>query len=203
MKADMKPFRKIAKHVVKFADGSYLTHSLSYGSRVTRQWFAQRWLTWASAKAIAESTSLAGTGARAVRLVGPPTDGDENLRNRQAAVYLIEATDYERHHLWVDHSEHAFEQGWGDPRTPRVPWETITLGYHQTIGHCARLPVHVSVSFARIRGQVIAFYEATSQVVDHRRVEKWLKTEFPRSRGKTNPTNFHHCLDSLKLWEKA
>lgn len=60
--------RQIARHVVKFEDGSYLSPSLRYESRVTKQRFAQRWLTWASAKMIADSDALKGTGARAVHL---------------------------------------------------------------------------------------------------------------------------------------
>ena len=63
-----KSIRRLARHVVKFSDGTYLPHNLHYGSRVTRQTFAARWLTWASAKMIADSDSLKGTGARAVRL---------------------------------------------------------------------------------------------------------------------------------------
>ena len=61
--------RQIARHVVKFADGSYLGFSLRYESRVTQQRFAHRWLTWASAKMIADSDRFKGTGARAVHLV--------------------------------------------------------------------------------------------------------------------------------------
>jgi hypothetical protein len=60
--------RDLARHVVKFADGTYLPHNLWYGSRVKQQRFAHRWLTWASAKMIADSASLQGTGARAVFL---------------------------------------------------------------------------------------------------------------------------------------
>jgi hypothetical protein len=125
-------------------------------------------------------------------------DNEENERNRRAAVFLVEATHYESHHLWVDYSEESARHGWGDNRIPRVPWQQITLGYSKTIGRCADMPVHVSVSFARVHGHVIAFYEAVSQVVDYRMVEKWLKTEFPNSRGKTNPSNFHICLQELK-----
>lgn len=61
--------RAIAKHVVKFADGSYLGTDFS---RVQGQRRAHRWLTWASAQLIADSanaTKFPGTGGRAVRLV--------------------------------------------------------------------------------------------------------------------------------------
>lgn len=123
---------------------------------------------------------------------------EKNDRNRRAAVFLVEATDYESRHLWVDYSEESARYGWGDIRIPRVPWEQITLGYGKGIGQCAGMPVYVSVTFAKIHHHVVAFYEATSQVVDHRMVERWLKTEFPAARGKTNPSNFHLCLYVLK-----
>ena len=75
--------------------------------------------------------------------------------------------------------------------------EQISLGYGETVGHFGGMPVAVSVTFARVCGQVIAFYEATSQVVDHRMVEKWTRTAFPASRGRTNATNFHICIHAL------
>lgn len=61
--------RDVAKHVVKFGDGSYLGYSLKYESRVLLQRDAHRWLTWASAKVIADGTPFEGKGARAVHLV--------------------------------------------------------------------------------------------------------------------------------------
>jgi hypothetical protein len=61
-------YRRYGRHVVKFADGMYLSTKLTYESRVLRQQDAQRYISWASAKAIADSTSLAGKGARAFRL---------------------------------------------------------------------------------------------------------------------------------------
>jgi hypothetical protein len=68
-----RELKDIARHVVKFADGSYLTPNLDYGSRVGpgpgQQRYAMRWLTWASAKMIADSDVFVGKGARAVRLV--------------------------------------------------------------------------------------------------------------------------------------
>lgn len=125
-------------------------------------------------------------------------NAEENEANRKVAVYLVEATHNEAHDLWVDWSEESASHGWGDARSPRLPWEQITLGYGDTIGHFGGMPVAVSVTFARVLGQVIAFYEATSQVVDHRMVGKWTQTAFPSSRGKTNATNFHICVQALK-----
>lgn len=120
----------------------------------------------------------------------------ENDANRRAAVYLIEADDFAQLRLWIEHAEGGDGQGWKSP-FKRVPWEQITLGYSHAIGEFGGMPVCVCVSFARVKGHVVAFYEPTSQVVDHRMVEEWLKTEFPASRGKTNAQNFHNCLGEL------
>lgn len=131
----------------------------------------------------------------------------ENEQNRLATVYLIEATYEETHYLWTNWSDEALALGLGDSRMSRVPWEHISLGFGKTIGHFGpkgdEMPVHVSVWFARIgssdlvKGHIIAFYEATSQVVDHRMVDKWLPEAFPASRGKTNAANFHNCIFDL------
>ena len=122
---------------------------------------------------------------------------EENERNRFDAVFLVEATHNEWHHLWVDWSEESLAHGWGDHQIRRLQWEQISLGYRKTIGHFGGMPVAVSVSFARLRGLVVASYEATSQVVDYRMVEKWRKKEFPSARGHTNASNFHICAHAL------
>lgn len=65
-----RELRELAKHVVKFGDGTYLGwNSWSYKDRVKGQKEAQRLLTWSCAKFFAESLEFEGKGARAVRLV--------------------------------------------------------------------------------------------------------------------------------------
>lgn len=124
----------------------------------------------------------------------------QNDHNTREAVYLVEATHFEVHALWLEYSEEALAHGWGsaDTRIRRVPWQQIGLGYGANIGTFGKMPVVVAVSFARIHGQVVAFYEATSQVVDYRMVEKWRGKQFPAARGRTNPMNFGHCLHDLE-----
>ncbi len=119
-----------------------------------------------------------------------------NDANRRAAVYLVEADDFAQLRLWIENAEEGDRQGWKSP-FKKVRWEQVGLGYGHEIGKFGGMPVCVCVSFARIKGHLVAFYEATSQVVDHRMVEEWLKTEFPSSRGKTNAQNFHNCLLDL------
>ena len=123
---------------------------------------------------------------------------EESEAHRREAVFLVEADDFAQHHLWLDWSDEAAKRGWGPDGHPRVVWEQIMLGYGDTIGHVGDAPVCVTITFARLFGQVIVFYEATSQVVDHRMVADWLTTAFPASRGHTNATNFHICVQDIK-----
>lgn len=120
----------------------------------------------------------------------------DNERNRLDAVYLVEADDFAQLRLWIENAVDGKRSGWDAPFR-RMSWAQETLGYGREIGRFGGMSVCVTVSFARIKGHVVAFYEATSLVVDHRMVEEWLKVEFPASRGKTNATNFHLCLDEL------
>lgn len=102
-------------------------------------------------------------------------------------VYMVEATHFEHFMLWKENSER---------QAPMVPlrWEQDTLGHIYTIGELAGNPIAVSVEFAVIDGRRVAFYEATSQVVDHRLVEKWIKEQCPAGTQHCDGMNFAHCV---------
>src|SRR5690348_17770034 len=91
-----------------------------------------------------------------------------------------------------------------DRAESRLSWEQLSPGYLTTIGKLGKRPVCVLVFFARIAGKVVAFYHATSEVVDHKMVEKWLWKKFSPPRWDNNTRrahcdaqNFHHCRDAL------
>ena len=114
-----------------------------------------------------------------------------------ATAFAVEASNFERHCLWNTHHE-------------QVHWKSCNAGYGVNIGKCAGMPVFVSVIFSVIDGHVVLFYEPTSQVVDWRMVEEWLKTTVPCTWkdnhwvGKADANNFHLCLNALrKLNEPA
>jgi hypothetical protein len=81
-------------------------------------------------------------------------------------IYVVEATHFERLCLW---------QEWNC----FVKWQEESLVSSNIVGKLARMQVNVDVSWAIINGQRVAFYETTSQVVDHRLVSKWLPKVFP------------------------
>lgn len=117
---------------------------------------------------------------------------EPNLRD---AAYVVEATDAERFFLWRENHEGAHRG--------RVRWEQAPGGYMHTVGHISvnrkRMPVTVCVYFAILDGHLIAFYDSTSQVVDHRMVEAWVKAESPAmAANKTcDAMNFAHCVQHL------
>lgn len=78
--------------------------------------------------------------------------------------------------------------------THRVSWDDRSTGFYETIGHLAKMPVCVSVRWATVGGALIAFWEATSQVVDYRMIEEWLAKKFPNARHGMDALNFGNLL---------
>ncbi len=115
---------------------------------------------------------------------------------RLATFYIVEATSHEMLAMWLEYAQQSTRPL--GPRDKRFDWKEESMGYWKTIAEVEingeKMPVTVSVSWAVICGKRVAFYEATSQVVDHRLVEKWRKKEFPNAKGHTNAMNFGHCL---------
>ena len=105
------------------------------------------------------------------------------------AVYAIEADSFSRLTLWCEYEkrEHKLEQishGGSD-----------TVGYIKVDGET--MPVCVEVFFYRYRGHLIATYWPTSQVVDHRMVERWLQTWALKSTDAMNASHAIHHIDHM------
>lgn len=110
------------------------------------------------------------------------------------ADFVVEATHFEKFCLWGEND-----------RERRVTWKDVSSGYMHTVGHLSvnrkKMPVVVSIFFAVLNDKVVAFYEATSQVVDHRMVEKWVESESPAfaAGNKCDAMNFHQCLGHVRM----
>ncbi len=126
--------------------------------------------------------------------------------------YAVEATSFERHCLWADHSRDTLYPR-VNPRTGKlvetdsVKWEELNPGGIVTVGALTRargterLPVSLSVTFARIEGRVVLFYESTSIVTDSEQAEKWLAKHCPCWKpldGHCDANNFAHCLNAIE-----
>lgn len=107
-----------------------------------------------------------------------------------ATKFAVEATGFERHMLWRDHHQ-------------AVSWEGNPAGYGVQLGKVGDMPVMLSTTFQVIDGHVVLFYHPTSQLVDYRMIEAWLKENVPAKWDKgtriaqTDAMNFPHCLHAL------
>jgi hypothetical protein len=115
--------------------------------------------------------------------------------------FLIEATYYEVHILWLHWAREA--QGLGTiTNTQLLNWDNDTGGRLEQIGFLDGRPVNLSMFGATINGHRVLFYEAVSQVVDYKQVEEWLEKTFPKllnedTHQKANADNFTACVHYL------
>jgi len=100
-------------------------------------------------------------------------------------VYLVEATTYEKD---------ALERDW---RGRIASWQNLAVGRWWQIGTIAKLPICVSISFARLNGKLVGFYQTISRAVDHTKVERWLNTHVCHRRE--DALNFQNCLSELGI----
>lgn len=116
-------------------------------------------------------------------------------------VFVVEADDFAQFYLWRNHShEHLEMNGRADGRFdgPRHKWEQMNPGYLVTIGKIKKMPVCVSVTWNKIDGYLVAFYEAVSRVVDHDMVRDWINKMTQPGVGHCNAMNFHLCLQEIE-----
>ncbi len=103
--------------------------------------------------------------------------------------YLVEANRYEMLELWKYwHGDLA------------VPWKEESRGYFTTIGRINKRPICVSIFCAKINGHRVAFYEGTSELVDHKMIDEWL-TFCLGDTGRCDAGNFHQCIRALEETE--
>jgi hypothetical protein len=104
-------------------------------------------------------------------------------------VFLVECTDNEQFYYWkYFHNE--------PPRGyPKLSWEEETLGKLIQIGELDKRPVNISIRWAKLNGKRVMFYDAVSQVVDHKMVEEWMK-HFGSHIKWDNNSRWAHCDSS-------
>jgi hypothetical protein len=130
-------------------------------------------------------------------------DNDERWKETK---FVVEATSFEQFELWREHALGGLLPGQADSlnaRGRRVSWEQMNPGSLTTIGVLFDRPICVCVSWARVNGHIIAFYEATSELVDYKMVDAWIRAKCSAKwdrgarRAHCDAMNFHHCLDAL------
>lgn len=116
-------------------------------------------------------------------------------------VGVVEANSFETLCLWEDYHEQR-----------KVSWEQRLDGLGETVGHLGSMPVHLSLCINTVDGHKLLFIDATSQVVDHRLIEKWLAETLPKSAmrdsvpvrvNKVNAMNFHNVFPRNRIKSAA
>lgn len=118
---------------------------------------------------------------------------DEIAKFLEGVVGVVEATNCEKHFLWKENRDRVH---------PRK-WEENLSGLGQTVGRLAGMPVCISLLTATVDGRKLLFVHPTSQVVDHRMIDLWLKETLPETAirpdgyvNSTDATNFHVMFSS-------
>lgn len=108
--------------------------------------------------------------------------------------FVVEATDFELFTLWREWNK-------------AIPIEQDCVGFVETVGKVAGRPVCVTLFRYRFWDKWVVFWEATSQLVDHKMVREWIEKEVlihcPKwdngtRISQTNAWNFHHCVRALE-----
>jgi hypothetical protein len=133
---------------------------------------------------VAELRRLSGQDAPEDRVARMNTD--ERITK---TVFVVEATDFERHTLW---------QKWHE----KVDWQEVGSGCIREIGQLDSRPVCVGMNWACIHGQLVCFCCPSSEVVDYKMVEKWrdgaFRATWSGGAARCDAWNFHHCLVACK-----
>lgn len=121
--------------------------------------------------------------------------------------YIVEATSFEQLCLWQSYAKQSPTH-----HSHAVDWKEYSHGWLVTVGKLAKMPVCISVSWAKLDGHFVMFYEATSEVVDHRKIRKWLKKYYKPSKqhkkadsnivDETDANNFHLCIQHIDVLNK-
>ena len=109
------------------------------------------------------------------------------------AFFVVEASNHEIQFIWKEWNQ-------------AIPMEQDGSGFGREVGTCGGLPVMVTFFRFKIWGKWIVFYEPTSQVIDHRLIDNWIKknvlvhmsTWGGGRLSRCNAQNFHLCVSALE-----
>lgn len=113
--------------------------------------------------------------------------------------YLVEGDPF---WVWKERSTDSLIKETGVKKynwVQKNPGSLVTIEKVELNG--VKYPVCVSLCWYCIEGVYVCFYEATSRVVDHDIIDKFLEKEFPGV-SKTNLMNFGHALNYIEELNK-
>lgn len=103
--------------------------------------------------------------------------------------FLVEATSFEQFSLWGEFNK-------------VLKWEEDPMGFSISICKIDRRPVCICFNFCKLNGHRICFYYGSSQLVDYKAIEDYLKKNFTVKYDRTrwahcDAMNFCHCLGAI------
>lgn len=114
-------------------------------------------------------------------------------------VYAVQANHDEQFLLWLDNDN--MSKGWHIvDKQYALKWEQDTgIGRH--IGSIGVRPIYAGIMWAKLNGNLVAFYELTSQLCDYELLDKWADKAFELDtklgkdgrRRHCDVANFNHC----------
>lgn len=108
----------------------------------------------------------------------------EFIRFMDGVTGVIECTREEQMYMW----EKAKEYGYN--------WKENSSGLLETVGYLDGRPICISLFTAEINGTKILLWHATSQLVDYKKINKWLELNTPNNR--TDATNWTNVIPRLE-----
>lgn len=119
----------------------------------------------------------------------PPNNSlmNDKLQN---VVFLVEANSFERMKLWEEFSH-------------KHSWVQDNEGYLEIIGTLDNRPVCISFVFVKIDGFLVAFCDASSEVVDYKMINDWFDKNCnpltkDNRKARCDAMNFHTCLQAIR-----
>jgi hypothetical protein len=131
------------------------------------------------------------------------TDFDSLLKQTE---FVVEADGFASLELWAKYSAEAKQHSkigeWVCYNN--VKWEQLNPGCVKTVGYYHKQPVNICLTWQRLNGHLIVFWEAISRIVDYELIDKWFeknccpKYDNGYRNANTNAMNFHHVYHYVR-----
>lgn len=111
---------------------------------------------------------------------------DDILKYLEGVEGIVEADGYTHHMLWQEFADDPTAIRYGPSERFRYSWKETGSGYGAFVGEVVDMPVFISLLTATVNDRKLLFWHATSQVVDHRLIEKWFTENLPTTAFRNN-----------------
>lgn len=146
-----------------------------------------------------------------IHFTHPPGIADTAETRLAQTFYLVEANSFEAMTLWGQHAAGSLfpPMRRGARAFEMLDWEENGSGWLVDVGHLgkgkARMPVCISVNWARIEGRWVCLWYLCSAVTDSRQADKWLKAncESYKAGRRCDAMGFRNCISAIREANKT